>query len=258
MGSRSARMLEAIGRYDGDEFVALLPEVADESACFERAAHRAGTDRRRSIVGAECSVTASVGIVPLPARDGASVTDLTRPTWRCITRRRWPNSGTLPLARRCWRAGRRSRAQSAPYRDRARRTGAALPAQGPMREVSMVGVEALMRWRRNGVLVPPAEIILWLKRRAPSPLSQSGPSAMGGSARRGCGRRLAPSRSGQPAELAVRARRPGRVHPTGPNVTRSGVPHRAIEIDRDRVDGSLRPGSTRWRDLEAGLVALRT
>ncbi|HJV63591.1 MAG TPA: diguanylate cyclase, partial [Albitalea sp.] len=70
MGSRSHRTLEAVGRYGGDEFVALLPEVVDERDA-ERVAVRILDLMREPIFvgGQECFVTASVGIAMFP-RDG--------------------------------------------------------------------------------------------------------------------------------------------------------------------------------------------
>ena len=78
MSSRSHRTLEAVGRYGGDEFIALLPEVIDERDA-QRVASRILDLMREPIfvLGQECFVTASVGIALFP-RDGNTVADLLR------------------------------------------------------------------------------------------------------------------------------------------------------------------------------------
>src|SRR5262249_58732227 len=78
VGPRSSRTLDAVGRLGGDEFGAVLPEVADERDA-ERVATRSLDLMREPIfvAGQECFVTASVGIALYP-RDGATVADLMR------------------------------------------------------------------------------------------------------------------------------------------------------------------------------------
>ena len=131
-GSRSHRSLEAVGRLGGDEFVALLPEVGDERDA-ERVAQRMLDAMREPIFvgGQECFVTASVGIALYP-RDGASVADLMRNSDVAMysvksAGRNAPGAvHAAPVGPRAREARARERAAQG---DRARRAGAALPAQ---------------------------------------------------------------------------------------------------------------------------------
>ena len=133
MGSRSHRTLEAVGRLGGDEFVALLPEVADERDA-ERVAKRILDLMREPIFvgGQECFVTASVGIALYP-RDGA--TD-GRPDAQCRrgdVRRQVAGPQQRHRCTRPMLAGKgreKLELESALHKaHRARRTGAALPAE---------------------------------------------------------------------------------------------------------------------------------
>src|SRR5213076_3383698 len=95
----------------GDEFVALLPEVADERDAERVAARILDLMREPIFVGGqECFVTASVGSALHKALE----------------------RGELVLH----------------YQPKV-----------DVRGAKMVGAEALMRWRHNGVLVPPADFI---------------------------------------------------------------------------------------------------
>jgi predicted signal transduction protein with EAL and GGDEF domain/DNA-binding response OmpR family regulator len=161
-GARSHRTLEAVGRLGGDEFVALLPEVGDE-ADAQRVAQRILDALRDPIfvAGQECFCTASVGIAMFP-RDGLNLVDLMR------------NSDVAMYAAKS--AGRNAATAYSPHlggrgRDRIEleshlhkaieRNELVLYYQPKVdvRAAKMVGAEALMRWNRNGVLVPPADFI---------------------------------------------------------------------------------------------------
>jgi len=161
-GSRSHRTLEAVGRLGGDEFVALLPEVSDE-ADAQRVANRILESLREPIfvAGQECFCTASVGIAMFP-RDGLNLVDLMR------------NSDVAMYAAKS--AGRNvAAAYSAHLGGRGRekieleshlhkaieRDELVLHYQPKIdvRTAKMVGVEALMRWQRGNVLVPPGDFI---------------------------------------------------------------------------------------------------
>jgi predicted signal transduction protein with EAL and GGDEF domain/DNA-binding response OmpR family regulator len=161
-GSRSHRTLEAVGRLGGDEFVALLPEVSDE-ADAQRVATRILDAMREPIfvAGQECFVTASVGIAMFP-RDGLNLVDLMR------------NSDVAMYAAKS--AGRNSATAYSPHlggrgRDKIEleshlhkaieRDELVLYYQPKIdvRAAKMIGAEALMRWRRGDVLVPPGDFI---------------------------------------------------------------------------------------------------
>ena len=109
MGSRSHRMLEAIGRYGGDEFVALLPEVADERDA-ERVAHRVlELMKAPIIVGGQSASSPRAWALPFP-RDGASVTDLMRASDVAMyaAKSQGPNSHSLYTPMLAGRGARRS------------------------------------------------------------------------------------------------------------------------------------------------------
>ena len=161
-GARSHRTLEAVGRLGGDEFVALLPEVTDDPDA-ERVADRILDAMREPIfvAGQECFVTASVGIALFP-RDGLNLADLMR------------NSDVAMYAAKV--AGRNSAAVYTPQlggrgREKIELEGHLHKAiernelvlhyqpKVDVRAAKMVGAEALMRWQRGGVLVPPGDFI---------------------------------------------------------------------------------------------------
>jgi predicted signal transduction protein with EAL and GGDEF domain/FixJ family two-component response regulator len=161
-GARSHRTLEAVGRLGGDEFVALLPEVGDE-ADAQRVSQRILDALRDPIfvAGQECFCTASVGIAMFP-RDGLNLVDLMR------------NSDVAMYSAK--QAGRNAAAVYSPHlggrgRDKIEleshlhkaieRDELVLYYQPKIdvRAAKMVGAEALMRWNRNGVLVPPGDFI---------------------------------------------------------------------------------------------------
>jgi predicted signal transduction protein with EAL and GGDEF domain/CheY-like chemotaxis protein len=161
-GARSHRTLEAVGRLGGDEFVALLPEVGDESDA-QRVSQRILEALRDPVfvAGQECFVTASVGIAMFP-RDGLNLVDLMR------------NSDVAMYAAKS--AGRNAATVYSPHlggrgRDKIEleshlhkaieRDELVLYYQPKIdvRAAKMVGAEALMRWNRNGQLVPPGDFI---------------------------------------------------------------------------------------------------
>jgi predicted signal transduction protein with EAL and GGDEF domain/FixJ family two-component response regulator len=162
LGSRSHRTLEAVGRLGGDEFVALLPEVADERDA-ERVASRILDLMREPIFvgGQECFVTASVGIALYP-RDGLSVADLMRNSDVAMysVKSAGRNSASLYRPALAGQGREKLELESALHKA-IERDELVLHYQPKVdvRGAKMVGAEALMRWRRNGVLVPPGDFI---------------------------------------------------------------------------------------------------
>lgn len=161
-GVRSHRALEAVGRLGGDEFVALLPEVAGERDA-ERVATRVLEVMREPIVvgGQECFVTASVGVALFP-RDGDTVVDLLRNAdFAMYSVKGSGRNGAATY----------SPALAGTARDKLELESALHKAiereelvlhyqpQVDVRRGRMVGTEALMRWRREGKLVPPNDFI---------------------------------------------------------------------------------------------------
>ena len=162
MASRSHRTLEAVGRLGGDEFVALLPEVADERDA-ERVAGRILDLMREPILvgGQECFVTASVGIAIFP-RDGLTVADLMRNSDVAMysVKSAGRNSASLYRPTLAGQGREKLELESALHKA-IERDELVLHYQPKIdvRGARMVGAEALMRWRRNGVLIPPGDFI---------------------------------------------------------------------------------------------------
>ncbi len=162
LGSRSHRSLEAVGRYGGDEFVALLPEVADERDAERVAARILDLMREPIFVGGqECFVTASVGIALYP-RDGLNVADLLRNSDVAMysVKSTGRNSSSMYRPALAGKGREKLELESALHKA-IERDELVLHYQPKVdvRGAKMVGAEALMRWRRNGVLVPPGDFI---------------------------------------------------------------------------------------------------
>ena len=162
MGTRSHRSLEAVGRFGGDEFVALLPEIADEEDA-ERVAERILESMRSpiTVAGEDCFVTASVGIAIYP-RDGLTVVDLMRNSDVAMyaVKSQGRNAASVFRPQLAGR-GREKLTLESDLHKAIERNELVLHYQ-PMIDVRsgrMVGAEALMRWQRAGNLVPPGEFI---------------------------------------------------------------------------------------------------
>jgi predicted signal transduction protein with EAL and GGDEF domain len=162
VGTRSHRTLEAVGRLGGDEFVALLPEVADERDA-ERVAQRVLDAMREPIFvgGQECFVTASVGIAIYP-RDGQSMADLLRNSDVAMyaVKSQGRNASAVYSPQLAGHGKQKLELESALHKA-LERNEIVLHYQPKIdvRAARMVGAEALMRWQRGNVLVPPADFI---------------------------------------------------------------------------------------------------
>ncbi len=162
LAARSHRSLEAVGRLGGDEFVALLPEVADLGDA-ERVAQRVLDAMREPIFvgGQECFVTASVGIALFP-RDGATVADLIRNSDVAMysVKASGRNASAIYGPQLSGRGREKLELETALHKA-IEREELVLHYQPKVdvRGARMVGAEALMRWRRGDLLVPPIEFI---------------------------------------------------------------------------------------------------
>jgi PAS domain S-box-containing protein len=161
-GLRSHRALEAVGRLGGDEFVALLPEVgADADA--ERVAQRVLDELRAPFLvsGQECFVTASVGVALYP-RDGTSVVDLLRNADVAMysVKNQGKNAAAVFNPMLAGRGREKLELETALHKA-IEREELVLHYQPQIDVVAgrVAKVEALMRWQRQGRLVPPAEFI---------------------------------------------------------------------------------------------------
>jgi len=162
VGNRSHRGLEAVGRLGGDEFVALLPEVTDERDA-ERVAQRVLEALREPIFvgGQECFVTASVGIALYP-RDGQTMADLLRNSDVAMyaVKSQGRNASAVYSPMLAGHGKQKLELESALHKA-LERNEIVLHYQPKIdvRAARMVGAEALMRWQRGNVLVPPADFI---------------------------------------------------------------------------------------------------
>jgi predicted signal transduction protein with EAL and GGDEF domain len=161
-GARSHRTLEAVGRLGGDEFVALLPEVTDE-ADAQRVAGRILDSLRDPVlvVGQECFVTASVGIAMFP-RDGLNLVDLMRNSDVAMYAAKTAGrNSALAYTPQLGGRGREKIELESHLHKAIERNELVLYYQPKIdvRGAKMVGAEALMRWQRGNVLVPPGDFI---------------------------------------------------------------------------------------------------
>jgi predicted signal transduction protein with EAL and GGDEF domain/DNA-binding response OmpR family regulator len=161
-GTRSHRTLEAVGRLGGDEFVALLPEAIDEEDA-QRVADRILEALRLPILvaGQEVFVTASVGIALHP-RDGVAVADLLRNADVAMYagKAQGRDAAVLYSPMLAGRGREKLELESALHKA-IERDELVLHYQPKIdvRAARMIGAEALMRWQRAGVLVPPGDFI---------------------------------------------------------------------------------------------------
>ena len=161
-GVRSHRALEAVGRLGGDEFVALLPEVGGD-ADAERVAQRVLDELREPFLvsGQECFVTASVGVAMYP-RDGASVVDLLRNADVAMysVKNQGKNAAAVYNPMLAGRGREKLELETALHRAIERQELVLhYQPQIDVRAGRVAKVEALMRWQRQGRLVPPGEFI---------------------------------------------------------------------------------------------------
>ncbi len=162
MLARAPRSLEAVGRLGGDEFVALLPEVVDESDA-EGVAQRILEAMRVPVLlgGAEYFVTASVGVALFP-RDGLNVVDLMRNADVAMYSAKSAGRNALQVYRPHLASKGREKLELESALHKAIERSELVLFYQPKVDVRagrMVGVEALMRWRRGDTLVPPGDFI---------------------------------------------------------------------------------------------------
>ncbi len=162
VGARTHRSLEAVGRLGGDEFVALLPEITDDEDANRVAARILEVMRDPVLVGAqECFVTASVGIAVFP-RDGNSVADLMRNSDVAMySVKAMGKDASAIYSPQLAGQGRAKLELESALHKAIERDELVLHYQPivDVRSASMRGAEALMRWQRGDVLVPPGDFI---------------------------------------------------------------------------------------------------
>lgn len=160
--TRSPKTLEAVGRLGGDEFVALLPALQDEADAQRVAARMLDAFRTPVIVsGQECFVTASVGISLFP-RDGNTVNDLIRNADVAMYSVKSTGRNAAHLFQPALVAKKREQLELESALHKAiERQELVLHFQPKInvREGTLFGVEALMRWQYQGRIISPAEFI---------------------------------------------------------------------------------------------------
>ncbi len=162
VGSRFHRALEAVGRLGGDEFVALLPEVSDEQDA-QMVAQRILEALRQPVYVAdqEFFATASIGIAIYP-RDGTTVADLMRNADVAMyaAKDRGRNDCVVYSPSLAVRDREKLELETALHKA-IERNELVLYYQPKVDAQTgrLVGVEALMRWRRGDKLVPPNDFI---------------------------------------------------------------------------------------------------
>jgi PAS domain S-box-containing protein len=161
-GHRSHRTLEAVGRLGADEFVVLLPEVGDEDEAMHTA-HKILDSLREPMMagGQECFITASVGVSCFPGH-GLTVADLLRhaDVAMDLAKSHGRNSSMLYDPQVASKGRVRLDLDTALHKA-LERNELVLYYQPKIdvRTSQMVGAEALMRWMRDGKLIPPGDFI---------------------------------------------------------------------------------------------------
>jgi predicted signal transduction protein with EAL and GGDEF domain len=160
--TQAAHRLECAGRLGGDEFAALLPEAEDAQQA-QAIAQRIVEALRAPIVvgGQECFITASVGLALFP-RDALNAADLLRNAAVAVSAVKAQGSNAvLHFTPKLAGKGRERLELESALHKAIERNELVLHYQ-PKIDVgsaSMVGVEALMRWQRGKVLMPPGDFI---------------------------------------------------------------------------------------------------
>ncbi|PXW93716.1 diguanylate cyclase (GGDEF)-like protein [Sphaerotilus hippei] len=160
MGSHE--LLESVGRLGGDEFVALLPEVGGEDEAAGIAARMLEALREPvDLEGSDYFVTASVGVAVYP-RDGTSVLELLRSADLAMYAAKAAGRNATQAFRPHLATRGRDRLVLETALHRAIERGGLTLHYQPKVDVSdqrVVGVEALMRWQRDGQLLQPADFM---------------------------------------------------------------------------------------------------
>jgi diguanylate cyclase (GGDEF)-like protein len=160
--AQSVHALEAVARLTGDEFMALLPEVANESEAQLVATRILELMREPFLVGGqECFVTASIGIAMYP-RDGANAADLMKNADVAMhaVKSAGRNDASVYSPALAGRGRATLELESALHKA-IERNELVLHYQPKIdvRSARMVGAEALMRWNRGGELLSPSAFI---------------------------------------------------------------------------------------------------
>jgi predicted signal transduction protein with EAL and GGDEF domain/DNA-binding response OmpR family regulator len=159
---RGHRTLEAVGRLGADEFVVLLPEIRSAEEAHDVARKVLEKLREPMMAGGqECFITASAGIACFPS-DGASVADLLRNADVAMDMAKSQGRNSTMLYDQQLASKGRVRLDLDTALHKAMERNELVLYYQPkidVRTSQMVGAEALMRWMRDGKLVPPGDFI---------------------------------------------------------------------------------------------------
>ena len=159
---RTHRTLEAVGRLGADEFVVLLPEVEGEHDALATANDLLDALREPMMAaGQECFITASVGVALFPAH-GLNVADLLRHADVAMDLAKSQGRNTVMRYDPQLASKGRVRLDLDTALHKALERNELVLFYQPKVDVQTgrwVGAEALMRWRRDGQLVPPGDFI---------------------------------------------------------------------------------------------------
>jgi len=162
LGQRTHRTLEAVGRLGADEFVVLLPEVStDEEATATGQRLLDALREPMMAAGQECFITASVGVAVFPGH-GLNVADLLRHADVAMDMAKTQGRNAVQLYDPQLASKGRVRLDLDTALHKALERQELVLYYQPkidVRTSRMVGAEALMRWQRNGQLVPPGDFI---------------------------------------------------------------------------------------------------
>ncbi|RZI79331.1 MAG: EAL domain-containing protein [Rubrivivax sp.] len=160
-GMRGHRTLEAVGRLGADEFVVLLPETNTEAAMetADRLLHALRDPMMAA--GQECFITASIGVALFPAH-GLTVADLLRNADVAMDLAKSQGRNTALMYDPQLASKGRVRLDLDTALHKALERNELVLYYQPkidVRTSKMVGAEALMRWVRDGKIIPPADFI---------------------------------------------------------------------------------------------------
>jgi len=159
---RSHRTLEAVGRLGADEFVVLLPEVQSADEPMEVARKVLESLRAPMMAsGQECFITASAGVACFPSH-GVNVADLLRSADVAMDMAKTQGRNSTMLYDPQLASKGRVRLDLDTALHKAMERNELVLYYQPkidVRTSQMVGAEALMRWQRDGKLIPPGDFI---------------------------------------------------------------------------------------------------
>jgi len=162
LGQRTHRTLEAVGRLGADEFVVLLPEVSTDEEAMATGQRLLDALREPMMAaGQECFITASVGVAVFPGH-GLNVADLLRHADVAMDMAKTQGRNAVQLYDPQLASKGRVRLDLDTALHKALERQELVLYYQPkidVRTSRMVGAEALMRWQRNGQLVPPGDFI---------------------------------------------------------------------------------------------------